>query len=290
MKAPPRGTPATGERLQKVLAAAGVASRRDCEQMILEGRVKVNGQAVSRLPVFVTPGADHIEVDGTPVAVPGSRHNASAVGTAAGQAAEGLVYILLNKPRGVISTTDDPEGRPTVLDLLPHKQFRGRRIYPVGRLDADSTGLILLTNDGDLANRLTHPRYEVAKQYVVSLRGHVTPQDVEKLRAGLFLARERRGARRARMAEVRILKHEQDRQRGDRTQLAVTLREGQNREIRRMLERLGHKVRRLERVGLGSLRLKGLARRQWRHLTPLEVRELWKATQAETRLGRGQHD
>jgi pseudouridine synthase len=188
---------------------------------------------------------------------------------------------MLNKPRGVISTTDDPEGRPTVLDLVPKKHFRGGRVYPVGRLDAESTGLILLTNDGELANRLTHPRYQVAKQYVVSLRGHVTAEDLEKLRRGLYLARERRPARKATVAQVRILKHEQDRQRGDRTHLAVSLREGQNRELRRMLERLGHKVRRLERVALGPLRLKGLARRQCRSLTPAEVRGLLKATKAE---------
>lgn len=268
------GQPPQRERLQKVLAAVGVASRRDCEQLILDGRVSVNGRTVTRLPVFVQPGHDDIDVDGRRLPWPdGDGRPAVATGR--------RLYILLNKPRGVISTTDDPQGRPTVLDLLPKGYFRGRgRVYPVGRLDADSTGLILLTNDGALANRLTHPRYEIPKQYLVSVRGYVTAQDLRRLREGLFLARDRGSARKARMAQVSILKHEQDRQRGDRTQLAVTLRQGQNRQIRRMLERLGHKVRRLERIALGPLRLRGLARREWRHLTLAEVRDLLRATEA----------
>jgi pseudouridine synthase len=164
-----------------------------------------------------------------------------------------------------------------VIDLV---DLPGRtRLFPVGRLDADSTGLMLLTNDGDLANRLTHPRYGVSKQYEVKVRGRLTEHDVRKLRDGLVLAdrKAQQGGKRAAMQRVSILRHETDRTRGDRTTLLVTLTEGQNREIRRLLARLGFKVRKLKRTAIGPVRLKGLALGQWRLLTAGELRALKRA-------------
>lgn len=260
-----------GERLQKVMAEAGVASRRDCEELIEQGRVRVNGQPVTALPAWVDAQQDRIEVDGQAIARPRKTTRRAATKT----------YIMLHKPPRVISTTEDPEGRTNVVDLIdaPVKA----RLFPVGRLDAESTGLILLTDDGEMANRLTHPRYEVPKQYEVSVRGDVTEQDVEKLTKGLFLAHkgapqgEGARTRKAAMEHVQILGRERDRTRGDRTTLRVTLLEGQNREIRRLLARLGFKVRKLKRVAIGPLRLKGLAQGEWRMLTSAELRTLQKA-------------
>lgn len=251
-----------GVRLQKAMAEAGVASRRDCEAMVTEGRVTVNGQMVAALPAWVDPACDRIEVDGRPIQ--------KKTGKSLTGGAHKPVYLLVNKPRNVISTSDDPQGRPTVLDLIdvPMKQ----RLFAVGRLDADSTGLLLLTNDGELAQRLTHPRYEVTKRYRVVVRGRIEDGDLAKLRKGLLLAHDRGGkVKRAAMESVRIIKHQTDRTQGDKTVLEITLAEGQNREIRRLLARVGLKVRRLERTALGPLKLKGIARGQWR---PLDTKEL----------------
>ena len=279
-----------GERLQKVMATAGVASRRACEQLIEEGAVTVNGQVVSTLPAWVDPVKDHIEVDGHPVrkARPPKKGRAGA--------ADEHVYVLLHKPRGVISTTSDDLGRRHVTDLveLPVTSPGDPqpRLYPVGRLDAESTGLILLTNDGDLAHQLTHPSFEVPKEYHVVVRGRVDEESLEQLREGLVLAHrgtKGRGAaiKRAKAADVRILgfksglsraKDEDDLDEPsepvDRTILSVTLREGQNREIRRLMAKLGYKVRRLKRVALGPIRLKGLGAGRWRLLTPVEIKAL----------------
>ncbi len=264
-----------GERLQKVLANAGVASRRDAEELITAGRVTVNGRRVNALPAWVDPVRDRVAVDGQPIRrSSGSRKGAGS-----------KLYIALHKPRRAISTTSDELGRVTVLDLVDLPEHIDKRLYPVGRLDADSTGLILLTNDGELANRLTHPRYEVAKQYIVSVRGKLSPADVEKLREGIYLAqrqpRARGSAKKAAMASVKLLGHTTDRRSGDRTQLEVTLREGQNREIRRMLARLGYKVRRLQRTAIGPLKLKGLGIGQWRMLESSEVTALYRAAGLE---------
>jgi len=231
--------------------------------MIREGRVRINGTVVRTLPAWVDPQHDQVEVDGQRLRPHRSSHEPC--------------YVLLNKPRHVISTTHDPEGRRHVTELVS----TGRRLYPVGRLDADSTGLILLTDDGDLAHRLTHPRYEVAKVYRVSVRGRVTDEDVQKLKKGLFLVG--RGdpgggtTRRASFAHVRLISRMHRRGKEPRTRLAVTLREGQNRQIRRLVARLGHKVLRLERVSLGPLRIQGLPVGHWRHLRPGEVASLRRA-------------
>lgn len=253
-----------GVRLQKAMAEAGVASRRDCEAMVLAGRVTVNGTRITELPAWVDPVEDRIELDGEAITQPRRTRKGNAKKT----------YVMVHKPRRVISTNDDPEGRRRVIDLVD-APLRAR-FFPVGRLDADSTGLILLTDDGDLANRLTHPRYEIAKDYQVQVRGRLNEADLERLRKGLLLATDGR-TRKASVEAVRILGTETDRTRGDRTTLAIRLREGQNREIRRLLARLGLKVRRLKRVGIGPLRLKGLAIGEWRMLTPTELGKLRKA-------------
>ena len=262
--------PENGVRLHKVMAEAGVASRRACEELIEQGRVKVNGQVVRKLPAWVDPEADKVTVDGEPIRGRRTKRRSAA-----------KTYVMVNKPKRVISTNDDPEGRKRVIDLvdLPNKT----RLYPVGRLDSDSTGLILLTNDGDLTHRLTHPSYEVDKCYHVTVQGRLTNEDAEKLRKGMLLAHKGKpggagaNVRRAAAAQIKILGHETDRTRGDRTKLSITLKEGQNREVRRILARLGHKVRSLHRVAIGKLKLKGLAVGEWRLLTASEVQTLYKA-------------
>lgn len=245
-----------GVRLHKALADAGVGSRRACEQLIAEQRVAVNGQTVVQMPVWVDPAADRIEVDGRAIRVKAPRRRP-------------LVYLMLNKPRSVLCTNSDPEGRRTVLDLLPHKD----RLFCVGRLDNDSSGLVLMTNDGELANRLTHPRYEIPKTYRVSIRGRLEDDQIAKLQRGVYLADKQGGrAVKAKAAAVEIVKRDRE-----RTSLRITLREGRNREIRRMMARLGHHVHRLRREAIGPLRLKGVAVGEWRELTRIEIQALRRA-------------
>lgn len=247
-----------GPRLQKVLAEAGVDSRRACEELIEDGRVRVNGHLVSTLPAWVDPDKDHITVDGRRIKL-----------------REPHVYIMLFKPRGVVTTVTDPEGRPTALDLIDHPSRA--RLYPVGRLDMDSSGLLLLTNDGELANRLTHPRHEVHKIYEVVVSGALEEDDVRKLESGLFL-NERRTSKGQRTgvktspSRLRLKKRDRD-----RTLLAMELSEGRNRQIRRMMSRLGHNVKKLRRVQMGPLRLRGLQPGQWRELTHEELKALRRA-------------
>ena len=256
-----------GDRLHKVMAGAGVASRRDCEKLIADGRVRVNGQPVTAGPAWVDPTRDRIEVDGHPL-----RRRKPATGR------DNFVYLILHKPRNVICTARDPQGRVTVLDLIDLPPRTATRVFPVGRLDADSTGLLLLTNDGELANRLTHPRYGVAKQYQVTIRGRLSNEDADKLKRGLFLTPAKTSARspgqRASMTDVVITSRHRDRDQGDRTRLLVTLQEGRNREIRRMMVRLGFNVRRLHRVAIGPITLKGIASGQWRMLRGPEIGRL----------------
>lgn len=268
--------------MQKVLAEAGVGSRRACEAMIAEGRVAVNGEVVVELPAWVDAAVDRVTVDERPVRGTGGRSKGKK--KAAGRTGERLVYVMVNKPRRVISTADDPEGRRTVLDLVPANVRE--RVYPVGRLDSDSTGLILLTNDGELANRLTHPRYGVPKAYRVTIRGRLELEDVQRLRDGLLLTDKRTlrsdgrssetkvGVKRASVESVRVLRRERDQHGEARTVLMVTLREGQNREVRRLMARLGFKVRKLHRTAIGGLRLRGVGVGRSRVLTAGEVRAL----------------
>ena len=266
------------ERLQKVLADAGVASRRDCELAVLAGRVRVNGQPVRELPCLVRPQDDLIEFDG------------EIVDTArrVERTRKAHLYFAANKPKGVISTVRDPEGRVNVVSLVAGRLPRGRRVYPVGRLDADSTGLVLLTDDGELTHRLAHPRYGVAKEYHVTAEGVLDPAALAKLQRGVFLAgpeaiarskaaRSGGGAKRAAFEGIKVLKRWTDRRTGGVALLSIVLREGQNREIRRLLAHVGLKVRRLERVALGPLKLGSLKAGAARELTAAEVAALRQA-------------
>ena len=257
-----------GERLHKVLAIAGIASRRDSEALIRNGQVRVNGKLITGLPAWVDPTSDRITVDGKPIQAGPTRR-----GEAAGRA-----YVMLNKPRGVVSTTSDPQGRRTVLDLVDVPN--ARRLYPVGRLDVDSSGLILLTNDGDLAQALTHPSYEISKTYEVSVRGHMTDDEIDRLRSGMKLTHKddhggRSKIKHAAVDAVKLLGFSKSREPdSERTRLSLVLHEGQNREIRRLVAGLGYKVRRLHRHKIGPLSVKGLGAGQWRLVTGAELNRL----------------
>ena len=248
-----KSAPAGRVRLQRVMADAGVAARRACEEMIEAGQVQVNGRLVRDLPVFVDPAADRIMVNGRPLLPP-----------------DRPVYVMLNKPPRTLSTARDEPGsqRRTVLDIVKHPS--NARLFPVGRLDYDTLGLVLMTNDGELANRLTHPRYEIEKTYHAVVKGRMLESSLAQLEKGMFIAERREGrtvgARRASHVGLKI-KHV-DR---ERSVLEVTLREGQNRQVRRMLAKAGHPVKKLTRVSMGPLKLKGLASGEWRDLTPAEV-------------------
>ena len=270
-------------RLQKAMADAGIGARRDCEAMITSGRIKVNGRVVTALPCFVDPARDVVELDDEVIELPAIISASAATGAGAGATtkARSLVYVLVNKPKGVITTTRDPEGRRNVLELLPPAIRREERLYPVGRLDGDSTGLLLMTNDGDLAFQLTHPSFGVTKQYRVVCAGLASVEQLEQLKRGMYLvtpaADGSKTSKRAAMEAVKIVKRFVDRNRGDRTLLSITLREGQNREIRRMLARVGLKVRELERVAIGPLRAPDLKPGQSRLLGKRDVEKLREA-------------
>ena len=232
---------ATGERLQKVLAQAGLGSRRACEELIAAARVTVNGE-VATLGTRADPEVDAIEVDGARIGV-----------------REGLVHYLLNKPAGAVTTASDPQGRPTVVGLVPAEP----RVYPVGRLDADTEGLLVLTNDGELAHRLTHPSFGVDKEYLADVTGTPSRGALRRLREGVEL--EDGPTAPARVSLV-----------GDHT-LRITIHEGRNRQVRRMCEAVGHPVRRLVRVRIGPLADRRLPPGEWRPLTQAEVRALERA-------------
>ncbi|MGD9841606.1 MAG: pseudouridine synthase [Steroidobacteraceae bacterium] len=262
-----------GVRLQKALADAGVAARRDCEQMILKGRIQLNGVTVLELPCFIDPRLDVVALDGVPLDL-----SASIVREKDVNAPENRVYLLINKPKGMITTARDPEGRATVLQMVPHTILQRERLFPVGRLDADSTGLLLLTNDGDLAYQLTHPKFGVIKEYRVTTTGLASDEQLAKLKNGLYLLTPDKAgharARRTNLEGVRVLKRFVDRSRGDRTVLSIHLREGQNREIRRLLARVGLKVRELERIAIGPLRATDLKPGQTKLLGKRDVERL----------------
>ena len=236
-------------RLQKYLASCGIASRRSCEQLIRQGRVRVNGDK-AHLGMRVTAG-DVVEVDGVQVGP------------------EAPVHYLLNKPLGTITTADDPQGRPTVVDLVPGEP----RVYPVGRLDADTAGLLLLTNDGELAHRLMHPSFEVDKTYEVLVAGRLDAAAVRALAEGVEL-----DGRPTAPARVRVLQ-----QGSAQTLLEMVIHEGRNRQVRRMVEAVGGRVEGLVRVGYAHLTLAGLAPGRWRELDRRDVRRLHRLVG----LGRG---
>lgn len=274
---PRRHSIPSGVRLQKAMADAGIGARRDCEDMITAGRIRVNGKVVATLPCFVDPRRDVVEFDGSVIDLPDTTPESGKPA-----AERKYTYVLVNKPKGVITTTRDPEGRRSVLDLLPPQIRRDERLYPVGRLDGDSTGLLLLTNDGDLAFALTHPKFGVAKEYRVVCSGLASDEQLQALKRGMYLVTPTsdgtKTSKRASMESVRIVKRLVDRSRGDRTTLSVTLREGQNREIRRMLARVGLKVRELQRVAIGPLRAGELKPGQCKLLGKRDVEKLRAAT------------
>ncbi|WP_435006986.1 pseudouridine synthase [Tundrisphaera lichenicola] len=228
------------ERLQKILAHAGVGSRRACEELILQGRVTIGGKVVKELGTKVDPAREPVAVDGQKVQI------------------ERPVYFAVYKPKGYVSTNDDPSGRPRVLDLLPEIP---QRVYTVGRLDEMSVGLMLLTNDGDLANKLAHPKFGVEKLYRVTVAGSPPREVLTQLTEGIWLAEGKVRAKRVRAIGKR----------GDSTILELVLAEGKNREVRRMLAKLGHKVMTLTRVAVGPITVKGLSAGQFRPLTGREV-------------------
>lgn len=274
----PPFTEIKGIRLQKAMAEAGIGARRDCEDMILAGRVRLNGTTVASLPCFIDPASDVVELDGEVLKL-----SSAPVTSKRDEPVRKFAYVLINKPKGVITTTSDPAGRRTVLDFVP-PALRRERLFPVGRLDADSTGLLLITNDGDFAYQLTHPKFGVTKEYRVTCAGLASGEQLEKLKRGMYLSTPTPDgaptAKRAQMESVKIVKRLVDRARGDRTILHVTLREGQNREIRRMLARIGLKVKDLERIAIGPLRAGALKPGQSKLLGKRDVERLRAATLA----------
>jgi 23S rRNA pseudouridine2605 synthase len=230
-----------GERLQKVLARTGIGSRRVCDELIAEGRVTVNGE-IAELGRRVDAARDLIEIDGAPISV-----------------AEGLVHYLLNKPRGVVTTATDPQGRQTVVSLVPAEP----RVFPVGRLDVDTEGLLLLTNNGELAHRLTHPSFGVEKEYVAEVRGRPSPATLRTLRNGVDLDDGRTAPARVSLVSPTVVR--------------ITIHEGRNRQVRRMCDAVGHPVVRLVRVRIGPVTDRRLRPGEWRPLTAKELRALEKA-------------
>jgi 23S rRNA pseudouridine2605 synthase len=244
-------TPTDGERLQKVLARAGLGSRRVCDDLIADGRVSVDGE-VAALGRRVDPEHDHIELDGVPVVTQ-----------------TGLVYYLLNKPVRTVTTASDPEGRPTVMELVPSEP----RVFPVGRLDWDTEGLLVLTNDGALTQRLTHPSHGVEKEYLVEVEGIPTRGALRTLREGVDLDDGVSAP-----AEVALVQS-----RGNTAAIQMVIHEGRNRQVRRMCETIGHPVLRLVRTRIGTLSDRELAPGSWRELTQDEVRGLYGASGPEVR-------
>lgn len=233
------------ERLQKLIAQAGIASRRKSEQLILEGKVEVNGVVVKELGAKADPAADTITVNGRALRT------------------EKKLYILLHKPKGVITSAKDPEGRKVVGDFL--KGIK-ERVYPVGRLDYDTEGLLLLTNDGELAHLLTHPKHHVAKTYLATVRGVPHGDQLDKLKKGIMLED---GITAPAEVEYHDIAPDQK-----QSTISITIYEGRNRQVRRMFEAINHPVERLRRTQFGPLSLHGVARGKYRLLTPAEVKEL----------------
>ena len=231
-------------RINKYLAGSGVASRRKADSLVQEGRIRLNGKVVTELGTLVDPRRDRVDVDGVPV-----------------QGLQGMSYIIVNKPSGYVTTARDPQGRPTVLDLVPAVK---NRIYPVGRLDYDSEGLLFLLNDGPLAFRLTHPKYEVEKTYRVRLEKPIETEALEAIRRGVVL--EDGPTAPARIAVAGASSNSLD----------ITIHEGRNRQVRRVFESVGSKVIHLKRVRFGTIELGAMAPGSWREMTPDEVRSLRK--------------
>ncbi|MEO2088109.1 MAG: pseudouridine synthase [Gemmataceae bacterium] len=246
------------ERLNKFLAHAGVGSRRHCDTLIAAGRVRINGQIVTNLGTQVDPDKHKVSVDDSPVR------------------AERPVYWVVHKPVGYLCTNHDPSQRPLALDLIPHVE---QRVYTVGRLDEASEGMLLMTNDGDLAHKLMHPRFQIEKTYLVLVAGKPSIADLDRLREGVWLSDGK-----VRAKHVKRVKPQ-----GDSTWLRIVLCEGKNREIRRMLAKLGHKVMRLRRIAIGPVMLDKLPKGKARKLGLQELESLKKlVSTATSRAKKGQ--
>jgi pseudouridine synthase len=231
------------QRIQKIIAQMGVASRRKAEELIMEGRVTINGKTAT-LGMKADIEKDHIKVDGKLLLHP-----------------EKKVYLMLNKPRGVVTSLYDPEGRPTIKDLLKDIKYR---VFPVGRLDYDSEGLLLITNDGDFAHSILHPSKKIPKTYIVKIKGKLSDEKIKILREGVHL---KEGI----TAPATVIKI---RESGKNCWLQITIHEGRKRQIRRMLEKIGHPVLRLKRIAIGNLRLTGLKPGEYRYLKPEDIKRL----------------
>ncbi|MCL2461124.1 MAG: rRNA pseudouridine synthase [Defluviitaleaceae bacterium] len=232
-------------RLQKYIAECGIASRRAAEELILAGRVSVNGETVTELGAKISPDNDIARLDGKII-----------------RPERELVYIMLNKPEGYVTSVSDPQGRPTVMELVEGVR---QRLVPVGRLDYNTSGLLLMTNDGDLVFRLTHPSHEIEKTYAAKLKGELSPDEIRKFKAGVFID----GVKTA-PAKIKVLKYEENPQ-GGCTSVRIAIHEGKNRQIRKMCDAIGHPVLFLKRVGTGNIFLGELKRGEWRFLTAEEV-------------------
>ncbi len=243
-------TSESAQRLQRLLASAGFGSRRQCEELIEAGRVEVDGEVVTKLGTTVTADVSKVRVDGVLLKK------------------QKLVYFAVNKPVGFVTTNRDPHGRPRVIDLVPPDE----RVFPVGRLDRNSEGLILLTNDGELAQKLTHPKFGVRKVYRVTVAGKVDPETMRQMRKGIYIAE----------GFVRVEGAKLMKSRSRSTEMEIVLREGKNREIRRILARLGHKVQHLRRIAVGPLRLGDVPSGAYRVLSNQEIDKLWMATETST--------
>ncbi|OAB32653.1 pseudouridine synthase [Paenibacillus macquariensis subsp. defensor] len=235
------------ERLQKILAQAGIASRRKCEDLIVAGKVEVNGEVVTTLGTKADPDQDIITVSGRPI------RN------------EKKVYLVMNKPKGVITSASDPEGRKIVSDYLRDIK---ERVYPVGRLDYDTEGLLLLTNDGEFANLLTHPKHHVPKTYMATVKGVPHGTELDKLKQGIMLDDGMTSPAEVEYKDIDTAKNE--------ATISITIHEGRNRQVRRMFEAISHPVIKLKRISFGELLLQNLKRGLFRHLTKNEVEDLIK--------------
>lgn len=235
------------ERLQKYMARCGVASRRKCEELILSGKVKVNNKIINELGVKINSEIDIVYYEGKVI-----------------RPEEKKVYIMLNKPEGYITSVKDEKGRKTILDLVKVNE----RIYPIGRLDYDSSGLILLTNDGEIYNKIIHPRVKVGKKYIVLCKGEFTNDELVRFEKGIDI-----GGYITAKSKIKIIDKEKDRD-GINTLVEIIIHEGKNRQIRRMCESLGHKVISLKRIAIGDIKLGYLKKGEWRNLTEDELKYL----------------
>jgi len=240
------------ERLQKILSRAGIASRRAAEKLILEGRVKVNDEIITELGTKIDPSECTIKVDGRKITLE-----------------EQKIYLILNKPKGILSTAKDDRGRKTVIDLIEDVD---ERIYPVGRLDFNTEGLILLTNDGDLMNALLHPKFQIKKTYLARVSGKINERKLDKLRMGIRLEDGMTAP-----AEVYLIQSDEN-----SAEVELTIHEGRNRQVRRMFAAIGCDVKKLKRIHFADLTVEGLKAGHYRHLTKLEIEKLYKMTGLKT--------